>query len=355
MYDGRSGESGRPSRATIRDIAARAGVSIATVSRVLNGKPDVSDATREMVLRHIREDGYASNRSARGLAGGKTGLVGLTLPYLHADYFARIVSGAAELFYEHDVRFVLCPTQHEHDREVSLLERVIHGTTDAGFFLLPAESDAELLHLRRQGYPFVVVDPMVPLSDGIPVVMAAHWAGARAAVEHLITLGHQRIAAITGVPGWVATIDRFASFRSALMTAGLPLRPEYVRQGAFNVESGYGAARELLSLDPPPTAIVAFNDNMAVGALQAAQLLGLHVPDDLSIVGFDDIQLTELTKPTLTTVRQPLEEMGRVAAGLLWRLIEGQPLDATRLELSTRLVVRDSTAPPPAGRALKSA
>jgi LacI family transcriptional regulator len=334
-------------RLTIRDIAARSGVSIATVSRVLNGRPDVSPTTREAVLATIRENGYATNRSARGLAGGRTGLIGLTLPYLHSDYFARIVGGAAEALYERDARFVLCPTRHEHDREVSLLERVMHGTTDGGFLLLPSESSEELSQLSAEGYPFVVVDPMVPIAEDIPVVTAAHWSGARAAVEHLIELGHRRIAAVTGYSEWVATRDRLASYQSTIMGAGLRYDDNYVVEAAFTVESGYEAGIALLSLSDPPTAVFAFNDNMALGVMQAARDCELVIGHDLSIVGFDDLEIAEVSAPGLTTVRQPLEEMGRIAASLLWRLLDGRPLDATRVELSTRLVVRESTGHPP--------
>lgn len=338
-------EAERPGRATIRDIAARAGVSVATVSRVINGRPDVSAATREQVWQHIRQRGYTTNRSARGLAGGRSGLIGLTVPYIHAEYFNHIVSGAAQALYEHDARLVLCPTAHEHDREVTLLERLMHGTTDGGLFILPSEGNDELLHLQQSGYTFVVVDNPVPLDEAIPVVSAAQWSGARAATEHLIRLGHRRIAAITGPRAWIASIDRLAGFQSAVLEAGLA-SDVLLGEADFLIEGGYQVAREILSLPEPPTAIFAFNDNMAVAALQAARELGLDVPRDLSVVGFDDIEVAAYLTPPLTTVRQPLQEMGRVAVNLLFRLLGSRPVDVTRVELSTRLITRGSTAPP---------
>src|SRR4051794_10541146 len=152
-----------PARRTIRDIADIAGVSIATVSRVLNGRPDVSDDTREAVLRVVRQHGYSANRSARSLSGGRTGLVGVTLPIIHATYFSYILSGAAEALYEQDLRAVLCPTQHEHDREVTLLDRLMHGSTDGALVVLPEESSDELVRLLDHGYHFVVVDPLEQL------------------------------------------------------------------------------------------------------------------------------------------------------------------------------------------------
>src|SRR5438270_9678403 len=169
--NGRRVEKGEmPSRTTIRDIAARAGVSAATVSRVLNGRPDVSPQTRDTILQLIREYSYATNRSARGLAGGRTGLIGLAMPFVHSAYFGHIAAGAAEALAERDARLVLCLTEHQHDREVTLLDRLMHGTTDGALILLPSETSAELLALRQQEYPFVVIDPMVPLDEDVPVI-----------------------------------------------------------------------------------------------------------------------------------------------------------------------------------------
>ena len=334
------------SRPTIRDIASGAGVSIATVSRVLNGRPDVAPETRERVLQHIRANGFASNRSARNLAGGRTGLIALTVPFMHPEYFAQIVEGAAEALYERDARFVLCPTMHQHDREVTLLERVMHGSTDGAVLILPSETDAELHHLLAEEYPFVVVDPETPVSEDVPVVAAANTSGARSAVEHLLTLGHERIGVITGRAGGCATVDRLAGYHSALVAAGISVEDALLEEGDYSVDSGYRAGAVMLDRPRRPTAIFAFNDNMAVGTIWAARERGLAVPGDLSVVGFDDAELASVITPSLTTVRQPLEEMGRVSAGLLFRRLDGQSIDAARLELSTRLVVRDSTATP---------
>ncbi len=351
MVDGNGNGKSRAAgpRPSIHDIAALAGVSVATVSRVLNGRPDVAPATRDAVLRHVHERGYSTNRSARGLASGRTNLIGLTVPFVFGEYFTQIVAGAAEALYERDARFVLCPTLHEHDREVSLLDRIMHGTTDGAVLILPSESSAELALLRRRDYPFVVVDPPVPVGEDVPVVATANWSGARLAMEHLIALGHRRIATITGPKPWTSSIDRLAGYHSALQAAGLPITPELVRVGDFRIESGYQAALQFLALAEPPTAIFAQNDNMAVGALRAAHERGVRVPAELSIVGFDDVEAASVAHPALTTVGQPLQEIGRVAVTVLYRLLEGQPLDARRIELSTRLVVRDSSAAPCAG------
>jgi LacI family transcriptional regulator len=335
----------RPGRATIRDIASLAGVSVATVSRVLNDRPDVAPETRDTVLRLIRDHNFATRRGSR-TAPRRTGLVGFALPMVHVDYFGRIAAGAAEALYERDMRIVLCPTLHEHDREVTLLDRLMRGTTDGAIVLLPSESSDELKALNEQGFPFVVVDPREQLDQGIAAVSAAHWSGAKVATDHLLALGHRRIGAITGTRGWAASEERLNGYHAALGAAGILPDPELVGDSDFLIEGGREAAARLLDLSNPPTAIFAFNDNMAVGALQEARARELRVPEDLSVVGFDDSERASIVTPPLTSVRQPLEEMGRIAVSLLTRLIDKERVDALRVELATRLVVRESTAPP---------
>jgi LacI family transcriptional regulator len=333
-------------RATIRDIADLAGVSIATVSRVLNDRPDVAAGTRETVLQVVREHGFTTNRGARGLSSGRTGMIGLTLPLVNDAYFGPMLSGATEALYESDLRIVLCPTLHEHDREVSLVERLMRGTTDGAILMLPEESLEELESLQRQGYPFVVVDPREQPPDGIACVAAMHAAGAKQATEHLLSLGHRRIGAIAGAPGWYATEERLHGFRAALAATGILLDPELVVYSDWRIPQGIVAADRLLSLRDRPTAIFGFNDNVAIGALHAARARGLSVPEDLSVVGFDDTAQTVIVTPNLTSVSQPLAELGRTGVSLLTRLLDGQRVDALRMELSTKLVVRESTAPP---------
>lgn len=334
-------------RATIRDIARLAGVSVATVSRVVNDRPDVSQETRDLVMQFVRTHNFSTNRNARALAVGRTGFVGLTIPYVLGDYFTSILSGATEALHEHDLRAVLCPTLHLHDREVSLMERLMRGTTDGAILILPSESRRELHELQAQGFPFVIVDPRQPLDDDIPAVSAMHLTGARAATDHLLGLGHRRIALITGPAGWVASDERVDGFRAALAKAGVIPDPDLIVSGDFNIEGGRAAAHALLGLPEPPTAIFASNDNMAVGATQAARQRGIDVPSELSIVGFDDAAIAGIVSPALTTVRQPLEEMGRMAVTLLTRLLEGQHVESLGIKLATRLVIRGSTAPPP--------
>ncbi|MFL6012495.1 MAG: LacI family DNA-binding transcriptional regulator [Gaiellaceae bacterium] len=337
-----------PSRLTIRQIADLAGVSIATVSRVLNGRGDVADETREVVSRVIRENGYTANRSARGLSAGRTGLVGVLVPLVYPAYFSAILAGAVEALSEQDLRVVLSPTEHEHDREVSLLDRLMHGLTDGALIVMPEESSEELEQLVDEGYRFAVVDPLMPLAERIPSVSAAHTSGAHQAMRHLLELGHRRIAAITGPRGWMATEDRRRGYHGALAAAGILPDPTLEVEADFEIRGGLEAARQLFELPEPPTAIFAFNDNLAIGTIQAARERDLRVPDDVSVVGFDDVEHATIVTPTLTTVRQPLAEMGRTAVSLLTRLLERQRFETLHVELATRLVVRESTGPPPA-------
>src|SRR5256714_7625578 len=205
-------------RVTIREVADLAGVSIATVSRVLNGRDDVSDETRDNVTRVIRENGYTANRSARSLSAGRTGLIGVLVPLVYPAYFAGILAGAAEALAERGMQIVLSPTGGEHEREVSVLDR-LHGLSDGALIILPEESSAELEELLDSGYRFVVLDPLMPLDERIPSVSAAHTSGADQAMRHLLELGHRRIAQITGPSGWLATEDLRRGYRAALAAA----------------------------------------------------------------------------------------------------------------------------------------
>jgi LacI family transcriptional regulator len=259
-----------------------------------------------------------------------------------------ILDGAGEALYEQDMRMVLCPTHHEHDREASLLERLMQGTTDGALLILPEESPDELAALHEHGYPFVIVDPHRHLDERVPTVSAAHSSGASEGVEHLLSLGHRRIAAITGPRGWIATEQRLRGYRGAMAAAGVMPDPELVVESDFHAEGGVEAALTLLDMPNPPTAIFAFNDMLAIGVMQAARQRGVRVPDELSVLGFDDTFEASIVTPTLTTVRQPLAEMGRMAVNLLVRQLQNQRIEALHVQLETKLVVRESTAPPPA-------
>ena len=257
----------RQQKVTIRQVAEAAGVSIATVSRVLNGHADVSGATRQAVERVLRERGYrAGGRRLR--TASETGLIGVTMPLVHPGYFAQILSGAAEALYEHDLRAVVGPTRHSHERETSLIDRLAGGDADGAVLVLPEESAGELRALSEHGFPFVVVDPRTEVPDGIPVVCAAHSSGATQATEHLLSLGHRRIGVIAGPDGWVATQERLRGYHAALAGVGVLPDESLVRYSNFRIDGGREEAAALFDLPDPPTAVFAFNDSMAIGVMQ---------------------------------------------------------------------------------------
>lgn len=342
MRDHQPQKPPRMSRTLIWDIARESGVSIGTVSRALNGKADVAVATREKILQIVRAKGYVRNQHARSLVSKQSSYIGFAVPVID-PYIAGFIQGAAEALEAFGAHLVLCPTACCSDREMSLLQQLMRGGADGALIVMPAESSAELALLQHQHYPFVIIDPTLPVAADFFAVAAANQAGACQAIEHLMTLGHQRIGIITGTPSWCATIDRLAGCYEAFSKAGRTLDPDLVMEADFMLEGGLHAARRLLALPEPPTAIFAFNDAMAVGTLRAAEERGMRVPEQLSLVGFDDTILASSTTPPLTTVNQPTHEMGRAGVNLLFRLLQGQELEAHRLELPTQLIVRAST------------
>jgi LacI family transcriptional regulator len=332
-------------RVTVRDIAAHSGMSIATVSRVLNGQANVTPQTRDLILQaaaRLRTQGPGARPPARVTQGA----VYLRCPYLLTDYFGLIVSSVAETLALHG-RAVVLDAGEAAQQATVLPSLPSRPGTEGAIVILPPEPGEQLTALRASGFPFVVIDPRTPVPRDIAAVSAAHFAGSRSITAHLAGLGHRRIGVIAGPHNWLAGQARLAGHASALAEAGVLHPPELTRSGEPTAEFGYQAAAELLDLPERPTALACFNDKTAVGALAAAASRGLRVPADLSVTGFDDIDLAQATSPMLTTVRQPLAEMGRMAVSLLIRLLEGHQVEARPVELATDLIVRASTGPAP--------
>jgi len=328
---------------TVRDVAAVAGVSIATVSRVLNGRGNVTPETRELVERAVAQLG---GRGPRPRGGPKPfpGSVLVRCPYLLTDYFGIIVSSVAETLELHG-RSVVLSAGDTAQRSRVLPQLPGRPGIAGAVLILPPEPAEELAALRERQFPFIVVDPRLPPPRDMLAVSAAHAAGARRLTTHLTGLGHRRIGVVAGPREWLASDARLAGHAAALADAGVLGEPGLIRHVEPTVEWGHRAAGELLDSDDRPTALLGFNDKAAVGALQAAVERGLRVPRDVSVGGFDDIDLSRATRPTLTTVRQPLLELGRMAVTLLVRVLERHELEALHVELSTELVIRDSTGP----------
>jgi LacI family transcriptional regulator len=335
-----------PRPSTMRDIAAEVGVSTATVSRVLGNKASVAPSTRQAVLQAIERRPFPGRRQRRQVPQS-AGFVAVHCPYVITHYFGVLLSAVAGSLRHHGKRLLLS-AEDEDGEEPNFSGLLASGLTDGAILVLPPEHSTVLAELRAHSYPFVVLAPRAPLPANVAAVSAAHMAGARTATEYLIRLGHQRIAAIAGPSDWLSADGRLVGHKAALAATGR-LAPEelVVVGGEPTVATGLAAARALLGLAQRPTAIVAFNDNMALGVLQAAAERGLRVPEDLSVVGFDGLELGQSVVPRLTTVRQPLEEMARMSVELLVRIMEHREIDSLHVVLATELVVGASSGPPP--------
>jgi DNA-binding LacI/PurR family transcriptional regulator len=328
---------GRP---TIAQIAQIAGVSVPTVSKVLNSRADVALPTREKVERIIEEYGFVRNRAARALRKGKTGLVDLLLPRLDDEYYLPILEGVVQVLREAGTRLVLTSTDYQPEQEVRWIDTVTDHSTDGILVVLP--SDTAIEHLERSGLPFVLIHNQGGLLATAPSVRITSWEGGFVATTHLIQLGHQRIAYIGKTAPARDAIERIAGYRAALDAVGLTLDPQLQCDGDFTESDGYTATIALLELKEPPTAIFAGNDRQAAGVYRALHERSLSVPDQMSVVGFDNLPYTEIMNPPLTTVHAPRLELGRTAASMLVRLINGEQLEMPRMVLPTHLVERQS-------------
>ena len=347
-------------RVTLAAVADEAGVSLSTISKVLNGRSDVSASTRTRVEALLAERGY---QRRVGRADAKSDLIELVFHELDPIWSMELIEGVESVAKTHGLSVVLTVSGSRHAPDPDWIEGVMRRRP-VGIVLVFSELAPEYRErLRSRAIPFVIVDPAGDPSPDVPSVGSANWSGGLAATRHLIDLGHTRIAAITGPDDMMCSLARVDGYRSAMNSAGLPIDPAWIRFGDFHVTGGRDRARELLALDEPPTAIFAGSDLQALGAIDAARAVGLRVPEDLSIVGYDDIPLALWTTPRLTTVHQPLKRMGEEAARLVIRLADETPATRPRMDLATSLVVRDSTAPPavsappsdaPAGRDVRS-
>ena len=337
---------------TITDVAAEAGVSAATVSRVLNdrGYP-VREETRQRVLDAIKKLDFRPNELARGLLLKRTKTIGLVIPDITNPYYPDVSRGVEDVASEHGYAVIFCNTDRDATKSEhyvnALLQKQVDGLIIAGGgtdFRRASERFAE--HGTRAVF---VGKSSLPW----PSVRVPNEEAARTATGHLAELGHERIGFISGAPGLTTSRDRLAGYRRGVSDHSLQGGGALLREGDFGEESGYRAATSLLRETPRPTAIFAANDRMAIGTLAAAADLGLAVPDELSVVGFDDIRFASYVRPALTTVSLPTYDIGAAAMRLLLELLsdkDGEPgVAAQTVHLPVRLVVRDSTAPPTAG------
>ena len=333
------------SRVTIIDVAARAGVSSGTVSRVINDDIHVRPHTRERVLQVMHDLGYVANRQARSLAGGKTDVLGLIVPDLGTGYIGEIIRGIDMELGQTGLDLILYTAHRTAIKEANYVANLAQGMVDGLLLVLPRNPADYIEALTSRGFPFVLVDHQGTGRE-CPAVGATNWQGAYDATEYLIRLGHARIGFITGSMDLGCSQDRLAGFRAALRDHHLHARPELEYQGEFSQPDGYAGGSAFLDLAEPPTAIFASNDVMAMGVMDAVRHRGLRIPDDISVVGFDNVPQSAVVFPSLTTVEQPLEQMGRGATQMLLRILKKRDENVGRMELPTHLVVRGSSSVP---------
>lgn len=333
-------------RTTLSQVAAQAGVSKGTVSKVLNGRPDVGEDTRERVRAAVADLGYTGSAARRP----RTAIV-LVFDTLESNYSLQVMAGAVDACgrAEADLMLSTLPSLEQGDVPpfsedwFARCGRTGETAVIAVTTPLTAEQVAAAAHAQ---VPLVAIDPVNSLPSTVPSIGSTNWAGGHEATTHLLGLGHRRIGHLSGAGGSVPARERLAGYRSALEDAGVPHDPGLVTGGGFSYEAGFAGAQELLELEDQPTALFAASDEAALGAFEAARQAGLRVPEDLSVVGFDDTLLARWASPKLTTVRQPLHAMGEMAVERAITLLAGGSRRVHPLQLQTSLVERSSTAAP---------
>jgi LacI family transcriptional regulator, galactose operon repressor len=327
-------------KVTLAHVAAAAGVSVPTVSKVVNGRTDVAAATRSRVEALLAEYKYAPPRRP-----DRAGLIDLVFTGALNPWAVEIIKGAerAASSYGHRVTVSVLAGGRTQDE---WLTRLSASRADGVILVLTELSPASRTRLAGMHVPVVIVDPVGQPDPRIPSIGAANWAGGLMATEHLIGLGHRRIGTITGRPSLLCSQARLDGYRAALERAGIPADPTLVYSGDFHFEAALVAATAMLDLAEPPTAIFAGSDMQAMGVYEAARLHRLRIPEDLSVVGFDDLPMSAWVSPPLTTIVQPLAQMAAMATRTVLALLEGRADESSnRIELTTSLVVRASTAP----------
>ncbi|MFI7038520.1 LacI family DNA-binding transcriptional regulator [Microbispora rosea] len=329
-----------PQRLTVAEIAHLAGVSAPTVSRVLNGHAGVALATRQRVEAVLREHGYRRRDSE------PAAIIELVFHALESLWALEIIQGVEQVAREHELAVVLTEMQGRLTPGRAWTEQVLARRPTGVVAVFSELTVQQQSQLATRSIPLVVLDPTGEPLHETPSVGATNWSGGMAATRHLLDLGHRRIAMLSGPTQWPCCRARLDGYRAAMDAAGVPVDPELVRVSTLYVEGGLRDGAELLRLPDPPTAVFCANDLQALGVYEAARRAGARIPEELSVVGFDDLSFTQWAGPPITTVRQPLVHMGAAAARMVLALAQGERLEQHRVELATALVVRESTAPP---------
>src|SRR6202521_1258939 len=336
-------------RSTMAQIAMEAGVSTTTVSKVLNQLPGVGAQTRARIQQVIEQRDYVQNHAARHLRKGQSGLLDLVIMRLEGGYDLAIMQGVQDALEESGHRLVIFATNENEATERLWLRRLLDRSTDGVLLLLPYERIGIANALMAQNIPFIAIGDRNEPTTAFPTIGSTIWLGGYTATEYLISLGHRRIGIITGPLHLTTSRARLAGYREALERAAIPIDPALICEGNYLLGDGVQQTRYLLDQPDPPTAIFAGNDAQAAGVYQVLYERNIRVPDDVSVIGFDAVTYTAQMSPPLTTIHQPLVEIGKMAVNMLLRLIAGQQLESNHVELSTSLVVRKSCASPRSG------
>jgi len=328
----------------IVQVAKRANVSTATVSRVLNGFPGVREKTALRVHRAIAEMHYIPNPNARSLRVGRTRLFGLIISDVNNPFFPELIDAFEALATAEGIEVIFTHTNYDPKRLHSCIRRMIERSVDAIAVMTSEVEEDALQQAVQAGIPMVLMNQR-KLAHKYPNVPVDYSAGFREALEHLLSLGHRDIGFIAGPQSLDSARGRKDAFTAALKARGIHVRNEWIAIGDMRVQGGRKAMDALLASSPRPTAVVASNDLMAVGALQAAHASRIHVPRDLSLIGFDDLPIATMVHPALSTIRHPRREVAARAFDLLWKTVQGQSV-AEASALQPHLVIRNSTAPP---------
>lgn len=338
-------EQSQPNNVTIFDVAEAAGVSYSTVSRVVNNQKYVKQATRDKVEAAMQKLGYVANLKARSLAGGRLQVIGALIYDLNTEYSVEIVKGIDEEVSSIDYDMMIATTHKRKVKEANYVAKLTRGLVDGLLIVLPNNLEAYIQDLDRQQFPYVLIDHE-GMGATSPSLKATNFQGAHEATSYLIKLGHRRIGFVTGTLGIISGRERLRGYKAALEMHSLPLLPELIRESDFSIEDGHQQALHLLDLPHPPTAIFASSDESAFGVMAAVKERGWRIPQDVSVVGFDDIPKASLVTPSLTTVRQPLVHMGRIATRMLIGQIEHPDQPAEQAEVQTELIIRASCQRP---------
>ncbi|MBH0239889.1 LacI family DNA-binding transcriptional regulator [Methylobrevis albus] len=334
---------------SLKDVARLAGVSVGTVSRYLNDPEHVREKTRNVIETAVQSLNYSPNAVARSLRRGRTSLVMVVVWAVGDPFYGDVIHGISEAAARKGYSIYIKEV-HSTQMVPSSLDDIVLSRQADGVILLggPSPFDVSEDFRTAPGTPPVVVAGEIAIRalSGLPAVRIDNLKAATDITRFLLGLGHKSVAFMSGEPGSILMIDREEGFRRALREAGLPLPDDYFTHGDLTIAGARRATRELLGQATPPTALICANDEMAIGAIAEARSLGLSVPDDLSVVGFDDIRYADVISPRLTTVGQPASLIGEQSFGQLWRLLQAGELKARTMIVPHRLVVRDSAAPP---------